>query len=94
MLLADDGDRSLLYTGDFKLPAVLKHTVNAGVGYRFKNISWEYLETDTPNEHHGSIYLQDAISYKNLATLVVSGALTAAAAQCAVPSPMQSAASD
>jgi iron complex outermembrane receptor protein len=68
-------DAELGYTGDFKLPAVLKHTVNAGVGYRFKNISWEYLEKDTPNEHHGSIYLQDAISYKNLATLVVSGRL-------------------
>ena len=63
------------YVNDFKLPRALKHDVHIGLGYRHKNVSWEYLQKDLPSENHGSIYLQDSMSVGKSFTFVASGRL-------------------
>ncbi len=65
----------LEYVGDFKLPQTVKHDIHLGVSYRLKNVTWEYLEPNLPTEHHGAVYLQDAISVGKQFTLVASGRL-------------------
>jgi iron complex outermembrane receptor protein len=63
------------YVNDFKLPAALKHDVHVGLGYRLKTVNWEYLASDLPNENHGSVYLQDAMSVGKSFTFIASGRL-------------------
>ena len=63
------------YVNDFKLPAALKHDIHVGLGYRLKTVAWEYLARDLPNENHGSVYLQDAMSVGKSFTFVASGRL-------------------
>jgi outer membrane receptor for ferrienterochelin and colicin len=63
------------YVNDFKLPAALKHDIHIGLGYRHKNVAWEYLQLDVPSENHGAIYLQDAMSVGKSFTFVASGRL-------------------
>jgi iron complex outermembrane receptor protein len=63
------------YVTDFKLPEALKHDIHVGLGYRLKNVAWEYLESDLPTEHHGSLYLQDSMSLGKSFTFVASGRL-------------------
>ncbi len=68
-------DAEVEYVTDFKLPEALKHDVHVGLGYRLKNARWEYLESDLPTEHHGSVYLQDSMSVGKSFTFVASGRL-------------------
>jgi outer membrane cobalamin receptor len=63
------------YVNDFKLPQALKHDIHVGLGYRLKNVAWEYLQDDLPTEHHGSVYLQDSMSVGKSFTFVASGRL-------------------
>src|SRR6185369_8302268 len=37
-------DAELEYVNDFRLPRALHHDVHIGLGYRLKNVQWEYLE--------------------------------------------------
>jgi hypothetical protein len=68
-------DAEAEYTREFKLPSVLRHEINIGLGYRLKNIAWQYLEDDIPNQHNGSIYVQDAISLQEGRQARASGRL-------------------
>jgi len=63
------------YVTDFKLPEALKHDIHVGLSYRLKNVAWEYLQDDLPNEQHGALYLQDSISVGKKFTFVASGRL-------------------
>lgn len=63
------------YVNDFKLPEALHHDIHVGLGYRLKNVAWEYLQSDLPTEHHGSVYLQDSIAVGKRFTFVASGRL-------------------
>ncbi len=63
------------YVNDFKLPEALKHDIHIGLGYRLKNVAWEYLQEDLPTENHGSIYLQDTMTVGKSFTFVASGRL-------------------
>ena len=63
------------YVNDFKLPEALKHDIHIGLGYRLKNVAWEYLQEDLPTENHGSIYLQDTMTVGKRFTFVASGRL-------------------
>jgi iron complex outermembrane receptor protein len=68
------------YINDFNT-GPLHHDIHAGLGYRLKNISWEYLEqptaadpgSGTPVEHHGSAYVQDTIKIGEKVSIVGSG---------------------
>lgn len=58
----------------------LHHDIHAGLGYRLKDISWEYLQQTssgypegTPIEHHGSAYVQDTIKIGSKVSIVASG---------------------
>jgi outer membrane receptor for ferrienterochelin and colicin len=61
------------YVNDFRFPQQLHHDVHVGLGYRLKDITWEYLEQPTPVEHHGSAYVQDTIKIGEKVNLVGSG---------------------
>lgn len=68
-------DAEVEYVNDFKLPAALKHDIHVGLGYRLKTVAWEYLQSDLPDENHGSVYLQDAMSVGKSFTFIASGRL-------------------
>ncbi len=61
------------YVNDFRLPQALHHDVHIGVGYRLKDITWEYLVQPTPVEHHASAYVQDTIKIADKVNIVGSG---------------------
>ena len=61
------------YVNDFRLPQGLHHDVHIGVGYRLKDITWEYLVQPTPIEHHASAYVQDTIKIADKVNIVASG---------------------
>lgn len=65
----------LEYVDDFRLPKDVRHDIHLGVGYRLKNVFWEYLETDLPIEHHASVYVQDSVAFSKHVSLVASGRL-------------------
>jgi iron complex outermembrane receptor protein len=54
------GDIELQYANDFKTGPLL-HDVRVGVGYRYKDIAWNYLDLPFRVEHHRNAYLQDQI---------------------------------
>ncbi len=54
------GDVELQYANDFKT-GPLHHDLRVGIGYRYKDIAWTYLDKNFRVEHHRNAYLQDAI---------------------------------
>ena len=66
------------YINDFTT-GPLHHDIHAGLGYRLKNVLWEYLQhtpidpEGTPTEHHGSAYVQDTIKIGSKISIVASG---------------------
>jgi len=59
----------------FNAPRGLAHDIHLGLGYRLKNIVWNYLIDDAPNEHWGSLFLQDTLTFNKHVSAVVSGRL-------------------
>ena len=53
----------------------ISHDVHFGLGYRLKDLKWEYLQNDLPIEHHASTYVQDSIHLGKKLTFVASGRL-------------------
>jgi iron complex outermembrane receptor protein len=47
------------------------HRLNAGLGYRFKNVKWSWLDADH-EEHHASLFLQDEAKVIDPLTVVFS----------------------
>ena len=62
-------------TRKFNAPSFLSHDIHLGLGYRLKNIRWNYLIDDPPIEHHGALFLQDTLGFNKYASLVLSGRL-------------------
>ncbi|WP_394830452.1 TonB-dependent receptor plug domain-containing protein [Pendulispora rubella] len=52
----------------------ITHDVHFGLGYRLKDVSWEYLRGNDI-EHHGSTYVQDSIHFGKQFNIVGSGRL-------------------
>jgi iron complex outermembrane receptor protein len=63
------------YVNEFRWPQALHHDIHVGLGYRLKNVTWEYLSGSTPIENHGSAYVQDTIKIGERVNLVASGRL-------------------
>jgi outer membrane receptor protein involved in Fe transport len=59
----------------FNAPARLSHDIHVGLGYRLKNIEWNYLIDNPPTEHWGSLFAQDTLGFNKYASLVLSGRL-------------------
>ncbi len=53
-------DVELQYADDFKTGPLL-HDLRIGVGYRYKDIAWTYLDKSVRTEHHRNAYIQDSI---------------------------------
>jgi len=53
----------------------ITHDIHFGLGYRLKDLKWDYLQSDVPVEHHVSMYLQDAVRFTKELTFVASGRL-------------------
>ena len=58
-----------------RAPKSVEHDLHIGLGYRLKNIRWDYLIDDPPTEHHGAVFLQDAMKFGPHFTFVASGRL-------------------
>jgi outer membrane receptor protein involved in Fe transport len=63
------------FTRKFNAPKALSHDIHVGIGYRLKNINWNYLIDDPPIENWGSIFLQDTLGFTKYMSLVLSGRL-------------------
>jgi len=61
------------YVNDFRWPQALHHDVHIGLGYRLKDIQWEYLQQPPPVENHASAYVQDTVKIGDKVNVVVSG---------------------
>ncbi|MCB9797187.1 MAG: TonB-dependent receptor plug domain-containing protein [Alphaproteobacteria bacterium] len=57
--------------GDFALDEAENHRLTAGLGYRFKQVDWDFLEPNVPNQHHYSVYVQEQSRF---GPLTLSGA--------------------
>lgn len=53
-------DNELTWTDRVKTGG-LEHTLNVGLGYRFKSIRWNYLDKDYFAENHFNAFAQDAV---------------------------------
>lgn len=59
----------------FNAPTFLSHDLHAGIGYRLKNVRWNYLIDDPPIENHGALFLLDTLGFNKYASLALSGRL-------------------
>ena len=57
----------------FNGPASISHDLHAGIGYRLKNVEWNYLIDDPPIENWGSLFLLDTVGFNKYASLALSG---------------------
>ncbi|WP_394824582.1 TonB-dependent receptor domain-containing protein [Pendulispora albinea] len=53
----------------------ISHDIHFGLGYRLKDLNWDYFRPDVPVEHHASVFLQDSIRFGKQLTFVGSGRL-------------------
>ncbi|MBK8259585.1 MAG: TonB-dependent receptor plug domain-containing protein [Polyangiaceae bacterium] len=59
----------------FNAPRFMSHDLHAGIGYRLKDVSWNYLIDNPPDEHWGSLFLLDTIGFNKYVSLALSGRL-------------------
>lgn len=62
-------------TRKFNAPRFLSHDLHVGIGYRLKNVRWNYLIDDPPIENHGALFLLDTLGFNKYASLALSGRL-------------------
>lgn len=65
-------DVELTYSQRFEL--LVQHALAAGVGYRFKSVAWDWIETDR-TENHFSVFLEDTMELGDHVLLALSGRL-------------------
>jgi iron complex outermembrane receptor protein len=64
-------DVELMYNTNFDLGAVHNHLI-AGVGYRFKQIDWNWLRDGLQTQNHGAVFIQDTLAFSDDVSLVLS----------------------
>lgn len=57
------------YDATFDWP--IPHHLNVGLGYRFKSIHWDWLDSDH-EEHHASLFLQDTMHFGDMLRITAS----------------------
>jgi outer membrane receptor for ferrienterochelin and colicin len=62
-------DGEVQYIDDFETGKGIRHDLHVGVGYRYKEVAWTYLDR-TRYENHESVYLHDAIKLGEYVGLV------------------------
>jgi iron complex outermembrane receptor protein len=64
-------DVELMYNTNFDLGSIHNHLI-AGVGYRFKQIDWNWLRDGIQTQNHGAVFLQDTLAFSDDVSLVLS----------------------
>lgn len=64
-------DVELVYRNSFDL-AGIDNQVIAGVGYRFKEIDWDWIAGGIQTQHHGSVFVQDTMRFSDVVQIVLS----------------------
>lgn len=70
-------DVELIYTNSFEIAEGLDNQIIAGIGYRWKEIEWPWVQdpltgNDVRTQHHGNIFLQDTLRIDNVVQIVLS----------------------
>ncbi len=68
-------ETSLELAGTVKWPEGVTHGLLAGVQYRLKSIDWTYLVDEPPIQHPVGVYAQEALTFLESYSLVLSGRL-------------------
>jgi outer membrane receptor for ferrienterochelin and colicin len=66
---------NLALNHDASFPEGLGHSLLGGVNYQLKSIDWSYLIDEPPIEHHVGVFAQDALSFAEHYSVVLSGRL-------------------
>ncbi|MFO0713541.1 MAG: porin family protein [Sandaracinus sp.] len=64
-------DAEVVYRNSFDL-AGIDNAVIAGIGYRFKEIDWDWISGLVQTQHHGSLFLQDTLRFSDVLQIVLS----------------------
>ncbi|GAB4215761.1 MAG: hypothetical protein OHK0013_41610 [Sandaracinaceae bacterium] len=64
-------DVEAVYRNSFDL-AGIDNQVIAGIGYRFKEIDWDWIDGVIQTQHHGSLFLQDTLRFSDVLQVVLS----------------------
>lgn len=64
-------DAEVVYRNSFEI-AGIENQVIAGVGYRFKEIDWDWINALVQTQHHGSIFVQDTLRFSDVIQIVLS----------------------
>lgn len=67
-------DVELVYQNQFDIVPGLANHIIGGIGYRFKEIDWDWI-TDIRTQHHFNVFLQDTLRIDDLVQIVLSGRL-------------------
>ncbi|MCZ7683492.1 MAG: TonB-dependent receptor [Sandaracinaceae bacterium] len=67
-------DVELVYQNQFDIVRGLNNQIIGGVGYRFKEIDWEWIP-QIQTQHHFNVFLQDTLRIEEVVQIVVSARL-------------------
>ncbi len=64
-------DGELVYRNSFDVGGI-DNQIIAGLGYRFKEIDWDWISGRVQSQHHGSLFLQDTLRFSDVVQIVLS----------------------
>ena len=64
-------DTEVVYRNSFNVEGI-GNAIIGGIGYRFKAIEWPWIEDGAQTQHHGSLFLQDTLSFSDVVQIVLS----------------------
>lgn len=67
-------DVELVYQNQFQIVRGLDNQIIGGVGYRFKEIDWDWIP-DVQTQHHFNVFLQDTLRIEDAVQIVLSARL-------------------
>ncbi len=67
-------DVEIVYQNRFDIIPGLNNQIIGGVGYRFKEIDWDWIP-DVQTQHHFNVFLQDTLRINDVVQIVLSGRL-------------------
>lgn len=67
----DAVDAEVVYRNSFSFEGI-DNAIIGGIGYRFKAIEWPWIADGAQTQNHGSLFLQDTISFSDVVQIVLS----------------------
>lgn len=68
---SDVVDVEAIYRTTFDIAGIENQFI-AGVGYRFKEIDWDWIDGIVQTQHHGALFLQDTLRFSDVLQIVLS----------------------